>query len=117
MVADDVVPVIFGERWTPALDVFPYVAAAYLVMAAFILHSSLLYVLRRNRRVAEINAVRLLAQTALSVTLLPVVGIAGYGIALLASQATAVLLDQGEAAHPRTHQSGDAIFCQLSVER
>lgn len=94
VVADEAVPMVFGERWTPALEVFPYVAAAYLVMAAFILHTTLLYVLRRNRRVAGINAVRLLAQVVLSAALLPVAGIAGYGIALLASQATAVLLDR-----------------------
>ena len=46
LIADEAVPVVFGEDWTPALEVFPYVAAAYLVMAAFALHNSLLYVLR-----------------------------------------------------------------------
>jgi PST family polysaccharide transporter len=93
VVADQVVPLVFGQDWTPALEVFPYVAAAYLVMAAFALHNSLLYVLRRNRRVAAINALRWIVLAGLSAALLPLLGIAGFGVAMLASQASAVLLD------------------------
>jgi O-antigen/teichoic acid export membrane protein len=88
------VPGVFGQRWAPALEVFPYVAAAYLVMAAFALHNSLLYVVRRNRRVAAINALRVLGLAGLTVLLVPIVGIAGFGVALLVSQASVVLLDR-----------------------
>ena len=94
LIAGEAVPVVFGERWTPTLEVFPYVAAAYLVMATFALHNSLLYVLRRNQRVAAINALRLASLTGLSVALLPSLGIAGFGVALLASQSSVVLLDR-----------------------
>lgn len=92
LVADEAVPVVFGEDWTPALEVFPYIAASYLVMATFALHNSLLYVLQRNRRVAGINALRVATLAILSAALLPVIGIAGFGVAMLAAQASAVLL-------------------------
>lgn len=94
LIADEAVPVVFGERWTPALEVFPYVAASYLVMATFALHNSLLYVLRRNQRVAAINALRVASLAGLSVLLLPLIGIAGFGVALLTSQLSVVLLDR-----------------------
>ena len=94
LIADEAVPIIFGERWTPALDVFPFVAAAYLVMATFALHNSLLYVLQRNQRVAAINALRLASLAGLSAALLPLLGIAGFGVALLAGQTSVVLLDR-----------------------
>lgn len=92
LIADEAVPVVFGEDWAPALEVFPYIAAAYLVMAAFALHNSLLYVLQRNRRVAGINALRVLTLAVVSAALLPLIGIAGFGIAMLAAQASAFLL-------------------------
>ena len=94
LVAAQVVPLVFGDRWRPALEVFRFVAGAYLLMAGFALHNSLLYVLRRNRRVAAINALRVMTLTALSLVLLPLVGVAGYGLALLGAQASVVLLDR-----------------------
>jgi O-antigen/teichoic acid export membrane protein len=94
LVAAQAVPLVFGDQWRPALEVFPFVAGAYLLMAGFALHNSLLYVLRRNRRVAAINALRVVTLTTLSLVLLPLVGVAGYGLALLGAQASAVLLDR-----------------------
>jgi O-antigen/teichoic acid export membrane protein len=94
VVAEQAIPLLFGDRWQAALDVFPFVAASYLLAAAFSLHSSLLYVMKRNARVAKINAARLAALSVLALGLVPLLGVSGFGIALLGSQAGLLLLDR-----------------------
>jgi O-antigen/teichoic acid export membrane protein len=88
------IPLVFGERWRPVLDVFPLVALSYLLMATFSLHGSLLYVLQRNSRMVAINAARLAALTLSAALLVPLLGIAGFGFALLVGQVGYVLLDR-----------------------
>jgi O-antigen/teichoic acid export membrane protein len=94
LVAGAGIPLVFGEEWRPVLDVFPLVAASYLLMATFSLHGSLLYVLQRNSRMVAINAARLAALTVSAAVLVPLVGIAGFGLALLVGQLGYVLLDR-----------------------
>jgi O-antigen/teichoic acid export membrane protein len=93
-VADAGIPLVFGDQWRPVLDVFPLVAASYLLMATFSLHGSLLYVLERNSRMIAINAARLAALTVSAAALVPLLGIAGFGLALLVGQLGYVLLDR-----------------------
>jgi len=94
LVAQVAVPALFGEEWSGALDVFPFLAAAYVLAASFSLHTSLLYVLRRNERVAAVNATRLVTLVGLCAALAPLVGVQAFGIALLASQLGCFLLDR-----------------------
>ncbi|MGH3991907.1 MAG: oligosaccharide flippase family protein, partial [Pseudonocardiaceae bacterium] len=94
LVAHWAVPVVFGQEWSAALDVFPFLAAAYVLTAAFSLHTSLLYVLRRNERVAAVNAARLVMLVALCAALAPVAGVQAFGVALLGSQVGCFLLDR-----------------------
>jgi O-antigen/teichoic acid export membrane protein len=94
LVAQWAIPAVFGERWSGAVDVFPFLAAAYVLTAAFSLHTSLLYVLRRNERVAVVNAGRLVLLVALCAALAGAAGVQAFGIALLASQLGCLLLDR-----------------------
>lgn len=94
LVAHRAIPAVFGEQWSAALEVFPFLAAAYVLTAAFSLHTSLLYVLRRNERVAAVNAARLVLLVALCAALAPAAGVQAFGIALLASQLGCFLLDR-----------------------
>jgi O-antigen/teichoic acid export membrane protein len=94
LVAQWAIPAVFGERWSGAVEVFPFLAAAYVLTAAFSLHTSLLYVLRRNERVAAVNAARLVLLVALCAVLAGAAGVQAFGIALLASQLGCLLLDR-----------------------
>jgi O-antigen/teichoic acid export membrane protein len=94
LVAQRAVRVLFGEDWSAALDVFPFLAAAYVLTAAFSLHTSVLFVLRRNERVAAVNAARLVALVTLCAALAPAIGVQAFGVALLASQLGCFLLDR-----------------------
>ncbi|USI72467.1 oligosaccharide flippase family protein [Sphingomonas morindae] len=42
------VPLVFGARWAPVMQLYPYVALAYLAIAAFNIHSAVMSVIDRN---------------------------------------------------------------------
>lgn len=44
-----IIPIVFGTRWLPVMDYYPYVALAYLTVAAFNVHSAVMAVVDRNR--------------------------------------------------------------------
>jgi O-antigen/teichoic acid export membrane protein len=80
-VAPWIVPLVLGDRWLRVLDVYPFIALAYVTNALFNLHSSLLYVLKRNWDVTVFNAAHV-AILALAVRLfVPTYGVVGYGFA------------------------------------
>jgi O-antigen/teichoic acid export membrane protein len=79
-----VIPMVFGDEWTPVLSVFPFIALGYLVNATFNLHSSALYVLRRNSSVTAFHLVHVLVFASAAALLVPDIGVRGYGIAELA---------------------------------
>lgn len=76
-------PRFMGERWTPALGIYPFVAIAVLVNSVFSLQASALFVLQRQAAVvwAYCSHVALLAGA--TFLLLPRFGIVGYGCAEL----------------------------------
>ncbi len=76
-----VVPVLLGSHWQAMMHIFPFIALGSLINAVFNMHSSALYVLRRNGDVAlfHIAHVALFAGSAL--LLVPSVGLLGYGLA------------------------------------
>lgn len=81
------IPWLFGERWMPVIDVYPFVALGAVSSAAMSLHSSALYVVRRNLEVGLFNLayVALVAGGALFALTrwgLPLYG-CGYVLALL----------------------------------
>jgi O-antigen/teichoic acid export membrane protein len=86
------VPALFGERWLPTLVVYPFVALGALVNAVFLMHSSVLYVLRRNRDVAVFHLVHLLLLAAGALWLVPSLGLLAWGLAEVLALASYVTL-------------------------
>jgi PST family polysaccharide transporter len=74
-----VLPVLFGSKWLPVLQVYPFIALASLTNSLFNLHCSVLYVLKRNWEVTLFHVINV-GSFAIAVTiLLPRLGLVGYG--------------------------------------
>lgn len=82
------IPRLFGPQWLPVLDVYPFIALSYLVNAVFSLHSSALYVLRRNWEVATFHVVHVAMFAGTALVLVPPLGAVGYGLAELVALAS-----------------------------
>ena len=74
-----IIPRFFGPAWWPATEIFPFIAAAFLTDAVFNMHSSSLYVRKRNWEVASFNACHVLILGAVAWRLVPWMGVKGYG--------------------------------------
>lgn len=72
-------PPLFGSDWLPVLSIFPFLAAAKLVDSIFSLHSSVLYVLRRNWDMTIFHLVHVLLFIGGALLFVPWQGIEGYG--------------------------------------
>jgi O-antigen/teichoic acid export membrane protein len=79
LVAPWVVPLVFGPRWLPVLEVYPFIAVTYLCGAAFSLQASALYVVRGTWGVAFFHLVHLVLFAGSAVLLVPHLGFRGYG--------------------------------------
>lgn len=86
------VPILFGDRWAPVMDIYPYVALAYFVNAQFTMHSSALSVLERNGAVALFNFVHVAIFAAVALAMVPRIGIMGYGWGEVAALVSYALL-------------------------
>ncbi|MBE9014321.1 oligosaccharide flippase family protein, partial [Pseudanabaenaceae cyanobacterium LEGE 13415] len=86
-----VFPLMFGEEWIPAMSIFPLLGVTYLTNAAFNLHCSTLYVLRRNWEVTAFHAAYVILFGILAFFLVPHSGIAGYAWAEVLSIVTYVV--------------------------
>jgi PST family polysaccharide transporter len=73
-------PILLCERWTPVMQIFPFIALGYLVNALFNLHSSALYVVRRNWEVAFFHLIHIILFVGGALILVPRLGIIGYGL-------------------------------------
>ena len=80
-------PLVFGPEWNEALRVYPFIALSYLINAVFNMHSSVLYVLGRNRDVALAHVVHIVLFTAGTLAFVPSMGIIGYGFGELVAMA------------------------------
>ena len=90
-----VLPLAFAGRWpqwAPSLEIYPYIAAGMLVNALFSLHSSALFVLRRNLLVATFHCAHVLLFFAAATWFVPRVGMIGVGYAELVAMASYVLI-------------------------
>jgi O-antigen/teichoic acid export membrane protein len=72
-------PQLFGERWSPALDVFPFIAVSYLTNAQFNMHSSVLAVFQKNYENATFCGIHVILFAAGAVICVPLTGLVGYG--------------------------------------
>jgi PST family polysaccharide transporter len=77
--APGILPLIFGERWNPVLQVFPFIAISYLSNAIFNLHASVLYLLNKNLLVTWFHLVHIALFGGSAMVLVPRLGFIGYG--------------------------------------
>lgn len=80
-IAPWIFPLLFGEKWSAALLIYPFVALGSLVNAVFNMHSSLLYVLRRNWEVSLFHLAHIILFAGGALLLIPRYGLSGYGLA------------------------------------
>ena len=86
-----VMPLVFRDRWADwsrAMDIYPYIALGILCNAVFSLHSSMLFVLRRNGLVAVFHAVYVTLLFTSAAYFLPRYGLVGVGYAEIAAIAS-----------------------------
>lgn len=76
-----VLSVVFGHRWEPVMEVYPYIALGYLTNAQFNIHSSILYVLRRNAAVSWFHVCHVVLFAGVAWVAVGQWGVVGYGVA------------------------------------
>lgn len=74
-----ITPVVFGARWNPVMDIYPFLALSYLTNALFNTHSSVLYVLRKNWDVALFHIVHVIMFAGTAWLMTERFGMVGYG--------------------------------------
>ncbi len=77
-------PRLFGPRWSPVLHIYPFVALGCLSNAMFNLHSSVMYLLRKNTSVTIFHATHIVLFVGTALTLVPRYGFIGFGWAEVA---------------------------------
>jgi len=86
--AEWLVPYVFGSRWTPILEVYPFIALATITNSQFSLHASVLYVKQRNYDVALTNLVNVALFATGFAVFIPLTGLSGYGWAEMGALAS-----------------------------
>lgn len=85
-------PILFGIKWLPTMQIYPFIAASLLANALFNMHSSALYALSRNWEIAIFHIVHIALFGITSWVLIPNLGIVGYGWAEIATIASYLLI-------------------------
>jgi PST family polysaccharide transporter len=91
-VAPFVFPLFFGQRWMPALGIFPFIALSYLANSVFNLHASVLYLLQKNWEVTWFNCAHVALFASGAALLVPRLGLMGYGWAEIVALPSYLLL-------------------------
>ncbi|WP_343525575.1 oligosaccharide flippase family protein [Sphingomonas sp.] len=79
------VPIVFGDRWAPVMELYPFVALSYLSIATFNVHSAVISILNRNHVLGVANVVHLSLFAGVAALLAPRMGFYAYGIGELAT--------------------------------
>jgi len=74
-----ILPLVFGPRWTPVMDIYPFIALSYITNAWFSTHSAALSVLRKNLDVAIFHVCHVVLFAATAWFAVERYGITGYG--------------------------------------
>ena len=86
------VPLGLGHQWVPAVRLFPYIALSYLSNAMFNLHTTVLYILKKNLLVTWYNIVQVMLLTGAGLLFVPRLGFVGYGYAEVSALLSYVML-------------------------
>lgn len=92
LVAPIVLSIVFGQKWDPVLDVYPFIAVSYIANSIFNLHISVLYLLSKNMQVAWFHLVNVAILAGTALLLVPRIGIVGYGWAEVCTLFSYILL-------------------------
>jgi PST family polysaccharide transporter len=92
LVAPWIVPLLLGSQWLPALEVYPFIAAAYLSGATVSLHSSVLFTLGKLWQIAVTRIAHVVLFAGSALVLVPRLGLKGYGWADMVALPSYVLL-------------------------
>ena len=99
-----ILPLLFGDRWLPVIQIYPFIALSYLSNAMFNLHSSVLYVLQKNWEVTAFHVAHIILFAGASLLLVPrLSSIVGYGwgeVVALASYAVIHIFDVRNISSP-----------------
>jgi PST family polysaccharide transporter len=79
-----VIPLVFGERWAPVMDFYPFIAVSYLSVASFNVHSAVMSVIDRNRDLGISYIVHIILFAGTAWFAVRHFGAIGYGYAELA---------------------------------
>lgn len=79
LVGSILIPLGLGQKWAPALVVFPFIAVGYLTNAMFNLHCSVLYLRQENMQVTVFHIVHIALFAGSAAFLVPRLGFVGYG--------------------------------------
>jgi PST family polysaccharide transporter len=109
------VPWVFGARWVPMEQIFPFLAVGYLASSMFNLHSSALYVLRRNGRVAIFYLAHVLLFGGAAFFFVRRLGWIGYGWAEIAALSSYAVIHLYTAAEVRGLDYGLALPISLAT--
>lgn len=85
-------PLVFGPRWAPVMDLYPFLALSYLSNAQFNTHSSVLYVLRKNMDVALFHVAHVVLFAVTAWFAVKNIGVLGYGWAEVAALASYLVI-------------------------
>jgi PST family polysaccharide transporter len=89
-----VVPLLFGHRWSHAIPLYPYLALAAIALAVQNSQMTVLYVFKRNKAVAKVNAARVLLLVPAAFLLLPAMGLIGFGVATAITSLSLLVSDR-----------------------
>jgi len=101
LTAPVVIPAVFGSGWLPAATLLPFVAARQILASVNGAQASALYVLGEQRAVVRVNLLRVVYAAVAAAVLVPVAGLTGFGIALLAPALSLVGINRAIRRHVR----------------
>jgi O-antigen/teichoic acid export membrane protein len=87
------VPRLFGEKWAPIMEIYPFIAVGYFTNSLFNMHSAVLSLLRRNIDVAIFNFLNVGLFALTAYLLVAKFGITGYGAGEIVALASYVVLN------------------------
>lgn len=94
LVAPAVIPLAFGPRWAPSLHVFAFIALGCLTNSMFNLHSSVLYLYRKNMSVTVFHLVHVGIFAASAILFVWKFGFIGYGYAEVAALSSYLVIHE-----------------------
>jgi O-antigen/teichoic acid export membrane protein len=89
------VPLLLSRKWESVIDLYPYLAFGDLVMTVGLVPQAVLYAKKKNMAVVLKQLANLIIIAVVSVILVPVIGIQGFGIAWTLSVASLLIVHIG----------------------